>query len=51
MTSPTPVPVYDGDSDFCSRCHDHTGFELVDGEWLSICCGARPTDVDVEPRD
>jgi hypothetical protein len=29
------------DSDFCSRCREHTGFEKDElGEWLSVCCSA-----------
>lgn len=37
--------------EICSRCHDHTTFEEEDGEWLSVCCGAPPIKVDVEPPD
>jgi len=34
--------------DFCSRCHEHAEFGLLDGEWLSLCCSARPVSPDVE---
>ena len=36
---------------FCSRCRDNAEFEQVEGEWLSVCCTARPMPVDVEPDD
>ncbi len=34
--------------DFCSGCHEHTEFEWSDEEecWTSVCCGARPVEVD-----
>jgi len=30
------------DSDFCSKCHEHTDFQYDwdEEEWLSVCCGA-----------
>lgn len=33
---------HEPDIDFCSKCHEHTGWEWdEDGEeWLSVCCGA-----------
>ncbi len=36
------------DLDFCSRCHEHTDFEWSGEEecWISVCCGARPVEVD-----
>ena len=39
------------DLDFCSRCHEHTDFELELGdgnvreEWISVCCGALPVEM------
>jgi hypothetical protein len=34
------------DLDFCSRCHEHTDFELDETEeWLSVCCGASPVEM------
>lgn len=37
---------------FCSHCHEHTVFEQdEDGDWLSVCCYARPMPVDVELDD
>ena len=34
------------DSDFCSKCREHTGFEWDEEgeEWLSVCCGSPPVD-------
>ncbi len=35
------------DSDFCSRCHEHTDFEQdEDGDLLSVCCSAQPVAMD-----
>jgi hypothetical protein len=34
--------------DFCSRCHEHADFTLLDGELVSTCCTARPVSVDVD---
>lgn len=34
--------------DFCSKCRDHTLFELVGGRWLSECCTASPISPDVD---
>ena len=35
------------DSDFCSKCREHTGFEWDEEaeEWLSVCCGYPPVDL------
>jgi len=34
------------DSDFCSKCHEHTEFEQDEaGEWLSVCCAARAVEM------
>lgn len=38
QTEDNPLP----DSDFCGKCHEHTGFErneALEGEWFSECCG------------
>lgn len=36
----------------CARCHEGTGWEYdaVEG-YLSVCCAARPLNVDQEPDD
>ena len=39
------------DLPICTRCRDHASFELIDGEWFSECCGARPMDPDPPEYD
>lgn len=48
-----PVRAFEDDHpdkpelDFCSRCKEHTDFELdEDGSWVSVCCSASPIPVD-----
>ena len=43
-------PKLHPDSGFCSHCRDHTVFVVDEetGEWLSVCCGAPATRLDVE---
>ena len=37
---------------FCSHCRDHAVFEEDEQEgWMSVCCFAKPIDVDVELDD
>lgn len=46
--SDTKEDPFDPDLDFCSKCHEHTEFEQVDGdgEYLSVCCGAPVVEVE-----
>jgi hypothetical protein len=46
---PYPAVAPSLESDFCSACQEHAEFELLDGEWLSGCCGARAVPTDQEP--
>ncbi len=35
------------DIDFCSKCREHTEFEMdEDGDLVSVCCGTVPMTVD-----
>lgn len=47
MTAPREVPV---EFAYCARCRDNAEFEWSEeeGEFLSVCCTARPMPVDIE---
>ena len=47
MTAPRDVVP---EIDVCAKCGDNTAFEWVEeeGEFLSVCCTARPMPMDVE---
>jgi len=38
---------------YCARCRDNAEFawNAEEGEFLSVCCTARPLPLDVEPPD
>jgi len=49
MTAPRDVVP---EIDVCAKCGDNTAFEWDEVEgWVSVCCTARPIDVDREPPD
>jgi len=50
MNAPRAVPV---EFAYCARCRDNAEFEWVEeeGEFLSVCCTARPLPLDAEPAD
>lgn len=48
---PLTISVIPPEDSHCSKCRDNTIFEFKDGEWLSVCCVAKPIPVDVEPYE